>query len=122
MRLRLPPKLADAVPDGGIQDDHLDDDVLDDQASEEGALPLLEAPKAATPPPARVSAIITDVMKMRQTGAFILPTLLPRIKRPIDAYWGVPKTSASFGKKWPSCAVVGNSGTMIGRGYGPNIR
>ena len=47
-----------------------------------------------------------DVMKMRQTGAFILPTLLPRIKRTIDVYLGVPKSAATFGKRWPSCAVV----------------
>eukprot|EP00240_Pyramimonas_obovata_P004137 CAMPEP_0118941434 /NCGR_PEP_ID=MMETSP1169-20130426/33871_1 /TAXON_ID=36882 /ORGANISM="Pyramimonas obovata, Strain CCMP722" /LENGTH=363 /DNA_ID=CAMNT_0006886183 /DNA_START=187 /DNA_END=1278 /DNA_ORIENTATION=- len=112
---KSPPWRSVASSDHALEVETVQEDVQPKQE-----LPQPELPPAS-PPPRRTSTFAMDVMKMRQTGAFILPTLLSRIKRAIDVYLGVSKSAATFGKRWPSCAVVGNSGTMIGRGYGPNI-
>lgn len=74
------------------------------------------------PPLAPVrTTFVSDVLEMRRSGAYILPTLLPRIKRSIDNYLRVPRSSPTFAKRWPSCAVVGNSGMLIEAGYGQDI-
>lgn len=41
-----------------------------------------------------------------QMGTYILPTLLPRVKRAIDAHHGLSAKDASYGRPWPSCAIV----------------
>lgn len=41
-----------------------------------------------------------------QMGTYILPTLLPRVKRAIDAHHGLSAKDATFGRPWPSCAIV----------------
>jgi hypothetical protein len=41
-----------------------------------------------------------------QTGAYILPTLLPRVKRAIDSHHGLSTKNAAFGRPWPTCAIV----------------
>jgi len=62
-----------------------------------------------------------DVLESRRTGLYVLPSLLPRIKRVIDQFFNVPPSDPHFGKKWKTCAIVGNSGTLLEAEYGPQI-
>ncbi|KAK3235445.1 hypothetical protein CYMTET_54339 [Cymbomonas tetramitiformis] len=69
----------------------------------------------------RFAFVAANAMDMRRSGVYILPTLLPRIKGALDRYWKLPTTSPAYAKPWASCAVVGNSGTMLGAQYADMI-
>eukprot|EP00873_Tetraselmis_striata_P008518 jgi/Tetstr1/428782/TSEL_018769.t1 len=83
----------------------------------------LEAVAAPSPQPAMESQEppgIT-VAEMRRQGTYVLHLLRMRLKRSIDDWRKLPRSDPSHSQMWDSCAIVGNSGAMLGQGRGAEI-
>uniref|UniRef100_A0A061QNG5 Cmp-n-acetylneuraminate-beta-galactosamide-alpha--sialyltransferase 1-like n=1 Tax=Tetraselmis sp. GSL018 TaxID=582737 RepID=A0A061QNG5_9CHLO len=60
-------------------------------------------------------------MEMRRQGTYVLVNLCARLKRSMDDWRKLPRSDPSHSLPWESCAVVGNSGSLIGAGHGADI-